>query len=218
MFIFDELGFFLYPEHVKVLVKKSTKQLPPLNTNSNEYVTVLLGGNASGEITPPLIALRNDKINDQIKQNIPRSMRLTNTKSGWIKANTFYDYIVRDFLPWIKGKKIPLPVIVFIDGHSSYQSLTLSEFCHKNKIILVYLHPKAIHMLQPMEVGIFGLLKRKWMEEREKWTALNTLNIFRRQDFPVLFKKTLDEMASNRAIFLNAFQACGKIIDIKLQY
>lgn len=113
-----------------MLAKKGSKQVYTVAESSDrEMITMLLGANAQGDIPPPMIVLNYKRIPSTIQTNIPKSMAVGLSSSGWMKADTFYDYMVIHFLPWVKENEIPLPVIVFVDGHASHVSLTLSEFC-----------------------------------------------------------------------------------------
>ena len=66
-------------------------------------------------------------------------------------------------------EEIPLPVIVFINGYASHFSIELSEFCSKYGIILVALFPNATHILQLLNVAVFGPMKAKWKSIWRQW-------------------------------------------------
>ena len=83
-------------------------------------------------------------------------------KNGWMTAEHLLNILQALFHLFLLKEKIPLPVIVFIDGHASHFSIELSEFCSKNGIILVALFPNATHILQPLGVAVFGTMKAKW--------------------------------------------------------
>lgn len=57
----------------------------------------------------------------------------------------FFDYITNVFYPWIEQNKIPVRVILSIDGHSSHINLHVSDFCQKKGIVLTALYPNATH-------------------------------------------------------------------------
>lgn len=213
VFNLDETGFFLYPKRGKVLARKCTRQVNSVIEGSDrEMITVLFGSNALGDIVPSMVVLGRSRLPVSVRTNPPDGMVFSTSPTGWMKSEDFYDYFAVHFLPWVKRNNIPLPVIVFVDGHTSHLSLPLSEFCNQNQIILVALCPNATHILQPMDVGIFGPLKRKWVESRDKWTMENQSTTFGKTDFPFLLRTTLDSLAENQQIFLNAFRACGNTL------
>jgi len=46
-----------------------------------------------------------------------------------------------------------------MDGHLSDIDLETSKFCEANQILLYYLPPYTSHLLQPLNVGVFGAMK-----------------------------------------------------------
>ena len=58
--------------------------------------------------------------------------------------------------------EIQFPVILFIDGHSSHINLAVSEFCREKNIILYCFPAHSSHILQPLDVTVFGPLKKLW--------------------------------------------------------
>lgn len=47
----------------------------------------------------------------------------------------------------------------------SHITLHLSNFCREKQIIIVALYPKTIHLLQPLDVSVFGNNDRKHFAE-----------------------------------------------------
>lgn len=58
--------------------------------------------------------------------------------------------------------------LLFLDGHSSYITREAIRFCEKNKIILLCLPSYSTHILQPLDVGIFGPLAQTYKKIRER--------------------------------------------------
>ena len=88
----------------------------------------------------------------------------------------FFEYVKNVFHPFLLKEEIPLPVIVFTDGHASHFSIELSEFCSKNGIILVGLFPNATHIMQPLDVAVFGPMKAKWKSFSRQRRIIHGLN------------------------------------------
>lgn len=68
---------------------------------------------------------------------------------------------------------ITFPDILFVDGHRSHLTPALSNFCSEKKIVLIALYPNATHMLQPLDVALFRLLKFGWKEKVKSWKIEN---------------------------------------------
>ncbi|USP80957.1 hypothetical protein yc1106_08231 [Curvularia clavata] len=52
--------------------------------------------------------------------------------------------------------------LLILDGHKSYQSLEFQELYKENNIYTLYMPPYSSHLLQPLDVGCFSLLKRAY--------------------------------------------------------
>ena len=95
------------------------------------------------------------------------------------------------FLPAAKHYSSKLPVVLFFDGHHvshhSHMSLKLIEVAHSNNVhFLICFPPHCAHILQPLDVAIFGPLKATWQkvlkEHQLKTCAANVT----KEDFPSL--------------------------------
>ena len=56
---------------------------------------------------------------------------------------------------------IPRPVIVFLDGASPHISLAMAEYCRSQNIQPWLLKPNSTHLLQPLDLTFFKVLKTK---------------------------------------------------------
>jgi hypothetical protein len=52
--------------------------------------------------------------------------------------------------------------LLILDGHSSHQTAEFDAFCKENAIICLCMPPHTSHLLQPLDVGVFGPLKRAY--------------------------------------------------------
>ena len=86
------------------------------------------------------------------------------------------------------------PVILFIDGHSSHINVSVSEFCLHHNIILYCFPPHSSHILQPLDISVFGPLKKHWNDAindfKNKFKAAVTKHSFF-QVFDKAWKKSL---------------------------
>lgn len=122
----------------------------------------MLSGNAAGQPTPVLLILAGKRMPNQINTYLPNTWCANVSDSGWMNCDIFYDYVTKKFYPWLQENQIHTPVVLFVDGHVSHRSLNLSKFCLEKGIILISLIPNSTHLLQPMDVVVFGPTKRKW--------------------------------------------------------
>ena len=75
---------------------------------------------------------------------------------GWTSQYHFTEYMLAFAEATENMKK---PIVLFVDGHISHQSIEVSKLCEDNEIILYSLPPHASHIVQPLDVGIFKTMK-----------------------------------------------------------
>lgn len=125
-------------------------------------ITALIGGNASGLKTPPLVMFPYQRLPSNIVKDMPETWAFGRSPTGWMTAESFYEYVTNCFYPWLVQNNIVLPIVLFVDGHASHITYHLSEFCREKGIILIALHPNATHLMQPMDVSVFHSMKCHW--------------------------------------------------------
>ena len=90
-------------------------------------------------------------------------MHLSCSKYGWMNSDLFIEFIRDVFHPHVmQNHGLSIPVISFIDGHSSHLSLDACLLCDKLDIILVKLYPNYTFLTQLADVSCFRSLKSIW--------------------------------------------------------
>lgn len=123
-------------------------------------------------------------------------------------ADSFYNYITTKFYPWLVKNNIQFPVVLYVDGHASHLTLTLSQFCKANQLEFA-LYPNATHILQPLDVAVFHPLKSKWKKTVDQWRIDHGVEKLKREKFAPLLKQALDSMPNLTDIIKHGFRTCG---------
>ena len=64
-----------------------------------------------------------------------------------------------------------------MDGHSSYINIKFIKFYWLKKIIPIYLPPYSTHLLQPLDLVIFLVLKRLYLSKVNEFLAYSITGI-----------------------------------------
>lgn len=166
--------------------------------DEKDNLTVLLTVRADGVIAAPLVIFPYKRMPTNIKLKYPKGCGwgLGQSDSGWMTSETFYEYITNVLHPWLKNNKVQMPVVLYLDGHSSHLSLPVIEFCKDVGIILIALLPNSTHTLQPLDVGLFKSLKQSWKECVRTWKMKNDSRKLDREDFATVLKICLEKFNS----------------------
>lgn len=205
VFCFAEIAFALQLKAGggAVLEKKGEHRVR--NADCDE-VTAILGGNAAGTLTPPMVLfdrLRMPKLENDHRMP-PPAWAIATTDTGWMTATTLYDYLVDTFHPWLLNRHIALPVIVFVDGHSTHVTHVLSEFCDRGQIVLLGLPATETNAIQPLDLCVLGPLMSAWRDT----LAIAPNNVIAPGDFCATLADVIDRNVG-RELFEYAFKVCG---------
>lgn len=207
----DESAFFLQPKGGKVLAKRGASSVYTAGTNDDkENLTVLVTANAAGDLGPPMIVFKYERIPAHIAQsvyNVDKTWGIGRSESGWMCGSTFYEYITNVFVKWLDNHQIKRPIVLFVDGHVSHMTMPLSKFCLQNGIEVLALYPNSTHLLQPMDVSVFKALKVYWKQSVRNWHVENYGNKLRKEHFSVVFSQALKDIT--KETIQNGFEACG---------
>jgi hypothetical protein len=98
--------------------------------------------------------------------NLPGEWRIATTDNGWTTNEVGLDWIKHfDYhtAPRAKGKYR----LLILDGHESHHSTDFELYCQQNNIITLCMPPHSSHLLQPLDVGCFGPLKKAYGRQIE---------------------------------------------------
>jgi hypothetical protein len=94
-----------------------------------------------------------------------------------------------------------------MDGHSIHITSIVIVFCMDNDIDLLILPPHCSHLLQPLDVGVYGLLKKHHAQEVDRYARAGIQRI-QRDEWVALFQH-IREKASTRQNILSGWSASG---------
>ena len=85
--------------------------------------------------------------------------------SGWSNNDVFLEYLKTHFLEHVPARGPQQSVLVIYDCHASNVNQELIDWASKYRVVLFVLPPHTSHVLQTLDVGIFGPLKSYYYNE-----------------------------------------------------
>jgi len=117
------------------------------------------------------------------------------------------DWFKVDFLDHIRrqpGKKLLVG-----DNLSSHISMEVIRLCKENDVEFVCLPPNSTHLIQPLDVGFFGPMKRAWRKQLKSYAEKDPAAKFLDKPlFPGMLKELLECLHPDRHL-PTAFERCG---------
>lgn len=121
IFNLDEFGALLNPKSPRVLAVASMRSVSQtLQGNEMEQMTVVANCNATGDVVPEMYLLEKRKLTKKLSDILSKDdITVGSSENGWITVESLEHYISNHFGPWLREKNIQLPVLLFLDRHSS---------------------------------------------------------------------------------------------------
>ena len=93
------------------------------------------------------------------------------------------------FYPSVKHLLETGPVVLFFDGHFSHMSIGLIQTARSLGIHLFCLPPNTTHVLQPLDVGVFGSMKQQWRTILKRHQLTTRAKNVMKERFPGLLQQ-----------------------------
>ncbi|XP_065671731.1 jerky protein homolog-like [Hydra vulgaris] len=207
VFNLDETGFELAPKTGKVIGIRGRNVYEECNNSDKENLTTLFCVNANGQFAPSLTLYKYARMPKTIAA-APPGWGLGKSDSGWMTAECFYEYFTNVLVPYLKSINTQLPIYMFMDGHRSHLSKELSMYCSSERIHLISLFPNATHILQPLDVSVFGPMKKKWQNICRQFKLDNDFNEICKENVPMLLNNFVMDPSMKKNI-INGFRSTG---------
>jgi hypothetical protein len=211
----DEKGFMIGRQmKTKRYFTRDSKLSGVKQDGSREWITILAAITAAGRALSPGIIyqsatrlVREDWIRDWDLTNGFRAL-VTSTESGWINAE-----LALQWLTEVIDKETKCPGgrrrLLLLDGHSTHLTMPFLAACDSANIIPALIPAHSTHLMQPLDVGMFGPLSRAYSEALEtKQSSLPLAAAISKGDFWRLFEQAY-KAAFTSANIRSAFAASG---------
>jgi hypothetical protein len=110
-------------------------------------------------IDPCIIFKGKNLLNGWIPLDTVGKWHFACNDKGWMSNNLGEWWIVKCFDAATKEKAKGEYRLLLCDGHDSHIMAAFVRYCLDNKIVLFLLPPHSSHLLQPLDVGVFGPVK-----------------------------------------------------------
>ncbi|KAM9874243.1 transposase [Verticillium dahliae] len=117
---------------------------------------------------------------------LPQDWAIGTTENGWTTNEKGLEWI-RHFDKHTKPRTAGGYRLLVLDGHASHHSTDFELFCKENRIITLCMPPHSSHLLQPLDVGCFGPLKKSYGRQIEDLMRASTTHITKEDFLPAFF-------------------------------
>jgi len=208
---YDETNLTDNPQTKKMLYRRTSKHPERIMNTTKTSISIMFAGSADGNILPPYTVYKAEHIMSTWADNGPKDAKYNRTKSGWFDKFCFEDWFRQIILPYVR--KLPKKEwkVVIGDNLATHISDSIINSCKANKIHFVFLPPNSTHLLQPLDVAVYGPMKRAWRKVLTTWKKdegkfATTLP---KWVFPQLLLALMNAMPNLSDLMKAGFAACG---------
>jgi hypothetical protein len=159
----DESGFSIGTmESTRIILDSTFRTKHQAHPGRQEWVSMIECICADGTILSPLGIFKGKNVLQSWipSEVIDKWFFSANTK-GWTSNLHGLEWLKRVFEPATRAKANGQQRLLICDGHDSHISGNFISHCIQNRITLFILPPHTSHLLQPLDVAIFGPLKKR---------------------------------------------------------
>ncbi|KAL2102343.1 hypothetical protein ACEWY4_001511 [Coilia grayii] len=199
----DETGFGNKGSSRKrVLCSKGQRTVYAQQVTTREHVTVHCCASAAGEVIPPFVIFEKCLPSTAYSLEGPRNALYGVSDTGYMDSDLFLKWL-EHFVRYARQER---PLLLFMDQHEAHVGTGVVDFCRANQIEVVCLPSHTTHVLQPLDVSVYGPLKAAFTD-MARCLGLVRGNLTPRNFTPVL--KVALEQACNPRNIRSGFRKTG---------
>ncbi|XP_026196656.1 uncharacterized protein LOC113169825 [Anabas testudineus] len=203
----DETGVTTVHKPNKVVARKGYKQVGSLTSaERGTLVTVSCAVSATGNSIPPFFIFPRVNFFDHFLISAPTGSAGGANPSGWMKEEHFVDFL-KHFVVHTKCSK-DRPCLLLLDNHSSHLSVDGLNYAKESGIVMLSFPPHCSHRLQPLDVAVFGPLKKHINTASSAWMFNNPGKTMTIHEIPRIVAAAFP-LAVNMTNIQAGFQASG---------
>ncbi|KAM6509943.1 hypothetical protein FALCPG4_19040 [Fusarium falciforme] len=187
---FDETGFMMGVIASGMVVTGAERRGNPklVQPGNREWVTVIQAINAEGWAIQPFIVVAGQYhlASWYRESNLPGDWAIATTQNGWTDNETGLEWI-KHFDQHTKTRSNGRHRLLILDGHESHHSTDFETYCEENNIITLCMPPHSSHLLQPLDVGCFGPLKKAYGRGIEYLIRCSITHVSKTEFFPAFY-------------------------------
>jgi hypothetical protein len=208
---FDETGFQMGVIATAKVVTGTDRAGRPrtVQPGNREWVTIIETINTCGFATPPLVIFEAVMHQKAWYSCIPFDWSIGVSENGWTTNEIGLFWLQNVFEKYTKDRTIGRYRLLILDGHGSHVTPEFDQYCLEHSIIVLCMPPHSSHLLQPLDVGCFAVLKRSYGGLVEQKIGLGVNHIDKLEFLP-LYQEARAQALSESNI-KGGFRATGLV-------
>jgi hypothetical protein len=207
---FDETGFMMGMTATCKVVTNSDRsgRAITIQLGNRNWVTAIECVSAAGWVLPPMIIMQGKVHQSPWYTNLPQDWVIAVSDNGWTTNELGVQWI-KHFNSHTEDRAKGVYRLLIVDGHASHTTPEFESYCKANNIITLCMPAHSSHLLQPLDVSCFAVLKRAYGMAVSQWIR-NGINHIDKEDFLAIYPQIRPNVFTESTI-KSGFRATGLI-------
>ena len=196
----DESGIALgVCNNQRVLGTSLTSSTFKKTPENREWVSIIETISTTGIRLQPLVIFKGQGLQSRwFQDNNTPDYQYTVSTNSWTSNEIGLRWLDQIFLP----KTIPISGyrLLLVDGHKSHTTHEFMWKCHQHHVVVFYLLPHSSHVLQPLDLACFSLLKTRYREQLTNLARFDDTSAIKKAHFLQIYQKASQEGLSTYQI------------------
>lgn len=165
-----------------------------------EWCTAIECVSVDGRVLRPVLIFKGKTVQQQwfIPEEVPDWI-FTAAKSGYTTNEIGLAWLKQVFIPESQPEGDEWRLLI-LDGHKSHITDEFMTTAYENKIWIHYLIPHSSHIFQPLDITVFGPLKRRFRALLSQFYYKGDMGVRRKQEFIVRYRIARETTLTRRNI------------------
>jgi hypothetical protein len=207
---FDETGFAMgITSTSKVISSREWHGKRKLLQQGNrEWVTAIECIHLNG-VLPPTIIFKAKVLMSAWCSSVPSDWSFEVSDNGWTTDQIGISWLENSFIPYATIRRRGAYTLLILDGHGSHLTPEFDTVCKENNVIPLCMPAHSSHLLQPLDVGCFSVLKHFYGQAVQDLARVGSTDINKR-DFLDLYPAAR-QATFKPSIIASSFMSAGII-------
>jgi hypothetical protein len=186
---FDETGFQMgVISTAKVVTAANQARTVSIQPRNREWVMVIESVNAARWVLPLMVIFKGKMRQHSWYETVPTDWTIRVSDNGWTTDALGLTWLKDTFNKHTQNRTVRKYRLLILDGHGSHVTAEFNQYCSQNSIIVLCMPPHSSHLLQPLDVSCFSVLKRSYGKAVEGYMRMG-INHINKDDFTVLYQQ-----------------------------
>ncbi|KAH9133486.1 hypothetical protein AeRB84_020458 [Aphanomyces euteiches] len=201
----DESGYLIHSKSKRVVAVKGSSNVWSNTLSAAFHMTYVACVSAAGFVVPPLFIIPGQRVNMQVAEALGPTYVVA-SESGFINRTIFQLWLAM-FASSVPAS-VDRPLLLTLDGYGGHFSNEIYEEVNNLGIIVVCLPANATHLLQPLDVAVFGPLKRRIKKDIFSYMVeVNSCSLS--MDVAISLARKCWDVAVTSSNCISGFKRCG---------